>query len=185
MPLRRVIAGVKDLRDGASSAARAPLASGGQRTVLFIDEIHRFNKAQQDALLPDVEDGTVTLVGGTTENPFFAVNSPLLSPRRCFTLEPLGDADDRRAAATGRWPTRSAASAVAADLATDAAGAPGRAMPAATPGRALERAARGGRCASAEPDADGAAESTWRAIERRVQRAARAPTTGPATSTTT
>ena len=63
----------------------------GQRTVLFIDEIHRFNKAQQDALLPHVEDGTVTLIGATTENPYFEVNSALLSRMRVWRLEALTD----------------------------------------------------------------------------------------------
>src|SRR5688500_7242726 len=62
-----------------------------QRTVLFIDEIHRFNKAQQDAILPYVEDGTVTLIGATTENPSFEVNSALLSRSRVVVLHPLGE----------------------------------------------------------------------------------------------
>ena len=65
----------------------------GTRTVLFLDEIHRFNKAQQDALLPHVEDGTITLVGATTENPYFEVNSALLSRMRVWRLEPLSDED--------------------------------------------------------------------------------------------
>ena len=65
----------------------------GQRTVLFIDEIHRFNKAQQDAILPYVEDGTVILIGATTENPSFEVNSPLLSRSRVIVLQSLTDAD--------------------------------------------------------------------------------------------
>ena len=72
--LSAVTSGVKDLR-AILDEARDALAGGGQRTLLFIDEIHRFNKAQQDALLPDVEEGIVTLVGATTSNPFFAVNS--------------------------------------------------------------------------------------------------------------
>ena len=63
----------------------------GQRTVLFIDEIHRFNKAQQDVVLPHVENGTVVLIGATTENPSFEVISPLLSRSRVFTLKPLAD----------------------------------------------------------------------------------------------
>src|SRR4029453_6472480 len=65
------------------------LVGGGQRTLLFIDEIHRFNKAQQDALLPDVEEGVVTLVGATTSNPFFAVNSALVSRSQVFEFQPL------------------------------------------------------------------------------------------------
>ncbi|HWE38124.1 MAG TPA: replication-associated recombination protein A [Isosphaeraceae bacterium] len=86
-----VLAGVKELRD-AIAEARAERRRGG-RTVLFIDEIHRFNKAQQDALLPAVEDGTVTLIGATTENPSFEVNAALLSRARVLTLQPLAPAD--------------------------------------------------------------------------------------------
>src|SRR5207302_10940127 len=69
--------------------ARERLATGGRRTILFLDEIHRFNKAQQDALLPAVEVGLVTLIGATTENPYFEVNSALLSRARVYELEPL------------------------------------------------------------------------------------------------
>ena len=83
-----VNAGVADLRK-AVEGARKLTALTGQRTILFIDEIHRFNKAQQDAILPHVERGTVTLIGATTENPSFEVNSALLSRTRVFTLKPL------------------------------------------------------------------------------------------------
>src|SRR5579864_90485 len=69
--------------------ARQRLSSGGKRTILFLDEIHRFNKAQQDALLPAVEEGLVTLIGATTENPYFEVNSALLSRARVYELEAL------------------------------------------------------------------------------------------------
>jgi putative ATPase len=69
--------------------AREREAAGGRRTILFLDEIHRFNKAQQDALLPAVEEGLVTLIGATTENPYFEVNSALLSRARVYELEPL------------------------------------------------------------------------------------------------
>src|SRR5205814_7503699 len=69
------------------------LAASGEPTIFFLDEIHRFNKAQQDALLPAVEERLVTLVGATTENPYFEVNSALLSRCRIYELEPLGDAD--------------------------------------------------------------------------------------------
>jgi len=86
--LNAVTSGVKDLREMIDSA-RNVLAAEGSRTLLFIDEIHRFNKAQQDALLPDVEDGTVVLVGATTSNPFFTVNSALVSRSRVFEFEPL------------------------------------------------------------------------------------------------
>src|SRR4051794_41781840 len=68
-------------------------ATTGERTIFFLDEIHRFNKAQQDALLPAVEEGLVTLVGATTENPYFEVNSALLSRCRIYELELLGDED--------------------------------------------------------------------------------------------
>lgn len=84
--------GVKDVRE-VLDRARRRLESEGGRTVLFLDEIHRFNKAQQDALLPAVEDGTVILVGATTENPFFEVNSPLISRSNLFRTEPLPPAD--------------------------------------------------------------------------------------------
>jgi putative ATPase len=86
--LNAVTSGVKDVRDVLAEAAAA-LAADGTRTLLFIDEIHRFNKAQQDALLPDVEDGTVVLVGATTANPFFAVNDALVSRARVFEFMPL------------------------------------------------------------------------------------------------
>ena len=69
--------------------ARDRLAAAGQKTLLFIDEIHRFNRAQQDVLLPDVEDGVVILVGATTQNPFFAINSALVSRSRIFEFKPL------------------------------------------------------------------------------------------------
>ena len=80
----------------------------GSRTVLFIDEIHRFNKAQQDAILPYVEDGTVILIGATTENPSFEVNAPLLSRARVFVLTPLPMTTSARSSGA-RWRTRSAA----------------------------------------------------------------------------
>src|SRR2546421_7567839 len=82
-----VTAGVADLRKAIAEAAQE--RRRGRRTVLFIDELHRFNKAQQDAILPHVEDGTVTLIGATTENPSFEVISPLLSRSRVFRLEQL------------------------------------------------------------------------------------------------
>src|SRR5829696_535263 len=85
-------AGVKDVR-AMLAAARERLGALGRRSILFIDEIHRFNKGQQDALLPGVEDRTVVLVGATTENPFFTVNAPLMSRSLLFRLEPLGSDD--------------------------------------------------------------------------------------------
>jgi putative ATPase len=92
--LSAVMSGVAEVR-GLIAEAQDRLAMNGRRTVLFIDEIHRFNKAQQDALLPHVEDGTVTLIGATTENPYFEVNSALLSRLRVWRLEPLADDDVR------------------------------------------------------------------------------------------
>ena len=86
--LNAVLAGVKDLRVEVD-AARQRLERHGLRSLLFIDEVHRFNSAQQDALLPWVENGTVTLIGATTENPFFEVNKALVSRSRLFRLQPL------------------------------------------------------------------------------------------------
>src|SRR3954466_12309684 len=80
--------GVKEVR-AIMDAAKERLATGGQRTVLFLDEIHRFNRAQQDILLGDVETGLILLVGATTENPFFAVNSPLISRSQIFQFAAL------------------------------------------------------------------------------------------------
>jgi putative ATPase len=90
--LSAVMSGVADVR-ARMAEARAWIEGGGRSTVLFIDEIHRFNKAQQDALLPQVEEGIVTLIGATTENPYFEVNSALLSRLRVFRLEPLTEQD--------------------------------------------------------------------------------------------
>src|SRR4051794_24907406 len=90
--LSAVMSGVAEVR-ATLAEAQERLALEGLRSVLFIDELHRFNKAQQDALLPHVEDGTVTLIGATTENPYFEVNSALLSRMRVWRLEPLTDED--------------------------------------------------------------------------------------------
>jgi putative ATPase len=90
--LSAVLAGVKDIRAVVESA-RARRASGGRPTVLFLDEVHRFNKAQQDTFLPFVEDGTLVFIGATTENPSFEVNAALLSRARVYVLKPL-DAQD-------------------------------------------------------------------------------------------
>jgi putative ATPase len=89
-PLSAVSAGVADLRRVVSEAQQRRTA-GGERTLLFVDEIHRFNKGQQDAILPYVEDGTVIFIGATTENPSFEVNAPLLSRARVFVLHALTD----------------------------------------------------------------------------------------------
>ncbi|HEY0493378.1 MAG TPA: replication-associated recombination protein A [Candidatus Dormibacteraeota bacterium] len=92
VPLSAVSAGVADLRRHTEEA-RLRRAQGGKRTILFIDEIHRFNKGQQDAVLPFVEEGVITLIGATTENPSFEVNAALLSRTRVFTLNALEDTD--------------------------------------------------------------------------------------------
>ena len=92
MQLSAVMAGVKDIRE-AVERARAVRAERGRRTVLFLDEVHRFNKAQQDTFLPYVEDGTLTFIGATTENPSFEVISALLSRARVYVLRSLNVAD--------------------------------------------------------------------------------------------
>src|SRR3954471_14147337 len=90
--LSGVESNVADLRRVIASAANR-LENNGVKTILFIDEIHRWNKAQQDVLLPDVERGTVRLIGATTHNPFFYINSPLVSRSQVFQLEPLTPAN--------------------------------------------------------------------------------------------
>jgi putative ATPase len=90
--INAVLAGVNDIRQ-AVAVAQERRGQFGQRTILFVDEVHRFNKAQQDALLPWVENGTVILIGATTENPYFEVNKPLVSRSRIFQLRPLVEED--------------------------------------------------------------------------------------------
>jgi putative ATPase len=113
--------GVKEVRE-CLERARNRLLTSKQRTVLFLDEVHRFNRAQQDVLLPDVEDGVVILIGATTENPFFALNAPLVSRSQIFRFEPLTDeevltilgramADKERG--FGRYPLKVTAEALA------------------------------------------------------------------------
>lgn len=92
LTLSAVMAGVKDIREATAEARAALQAQPPRRTVLFVDEIHRFNKSQQDALLPYVEDGTIILVGATTENPSFELNGALLSRLRVFVLRSLDEA---------------------------------------------------------------------------------------------
>ena len=116
--LSAVTAGVKDVR-AAIEVARRDLGMTGTQTVLFIDEVHRFNKAQQDALLPAVENRWVSFIGATTENPFFSVVGPLLSRSLLLTLEPLSDADIQ--AVTSRALTDERGLAGAVTLAPDAA----------------------------------------------------------------
>ncbi len=83
-----VAVGIKEVRE-LLEEARVELADSGRRTILFVDELQRFNRAQQDVLLPDVEEGRIILIGATTQNPFFAINSPLLSRSQIFTFVPL------------------------------------------------------------------------------------------------
>ncbi len=92
--LNAAMAGVKDVR-AVMDAARDRLVTEKSRTVLFLDEVHRFNRAQQDVLLPDVENGVVILIGATTENPFFALNAPLVSRSQIFRFEPLTEDEVR------------------------------------------------------------------------------------------
>jgi putative ATPase len=123
--LSAVLSGVKDIRD-AIAQAEATLAQSGRHTILFVDEVHRFNKAQQDAFLPFVEKGLVTFIGATTENPSFEVNSALLSRATVYVLEALS-ADELSALLD-------------------------RALPAAMPGVALSPAARDAVIAYADGD---------------------------------
>ncbi len=126
VPFSAVLAGIKEIKD-VMAAAQDRRRRTGRRTIVFVDEIHRFNKAQQDAFLPRVEAGDIVLIGATTENPSFEVNAALLSRSKVFVLQPLGidavEAILRRAlqdrgARTGRharsaprtrrsWPSRS------------------------------------------------------------------------------
>jgi putative ATPase len=96
--INAVLAGVKEIRE-AIATAQEKRGMYSQRTILFVDEVHRFNKSQQDALLPWVENGTVILIGATTENPYFEVNKALVSRSRVFQLKPLVEQDLRRVAA--------------------------------------------------------------------------------------
>jgi len=93
--INAVLAGIKEIRD-AIATAQERYKQFNQRTILFVDEVHRFNKAQQDALLPWVENGTVILIGATTENPYFEVNKALVSRSRLFQLKPLTSEDLKR-----------------------------------------------------------------------------------------
>jgi putative ATPase len=92
VPFSAVTSGIKEIKEVIAEADRR-LRGGGQRTLVFVDEIHRFNKAQQDAFLPHVERGTITLIGATTENPSFEVIAPLLSRAKVLVLQPLSESD--------------------------------------------------------------------------------------------
>src|SRR5216684_3750277 len=93
--INAVATGIKEVRE-LLEEARKELEQTAMRTILFVDELHRFNRAQQDVLLPDVEEGRVILIGATTQNPFFAINSPLLSRSQIFTFQPLTVAEIRQ-----------------------------------------------------------------------------------------
>src|SRR5579862_2614318 len=112
--LSAVSAGVKDVR-AAVDAARRTLGMSGTQTVLFIDEVHRFSKTQQDALLPAVENRWVSFIGATTENPFFSVVSPLLSRSLLLTLQPLSDDDVREVIGRALADPRGLAGAITLD----------------------------------------------------------------------
>ena len=166
--LNAVLAGVKDLRIEVD-AARQRLERHGLRTILFIDEVHRFNSAQQDALLPWVENGTVTLIGATTENPYFEVNKALVSRSRLFRLLPL-EAEDlqrllQRALADderGYGDRSIAISRDAANHLVDVAGGDARSLL-----NALELAVE-----SSEPDGDGVIQINLAIAEESIQQRA-------------
>jgi len=166
--LNAVLAGVKDLRSEVEAAQRR-LGEHGLRSLLFIDEVHRFNSAQQDALLPWVENGTVTLIGATTENPFFEVNKALVSRSRLFRLQPLETEDLRqlleRALADGErgYGTRSVVlSSEAAAHLLDVAGGDARSLL-----NALELAVE-----TTEPDGNGAIRIDLAIAEESIQQRA-------------
>src|SRR6266850_4160384 len=91
VPFSAVLSGIKEIKE-VMAGAEAEKRSSGRRTILFVDEIHRFNRAQQDAFLPYVERGDIVLIGATTENPSFEVNSALLSRSKVYVLKPLDEA---------------------------------------------------------------------------------------------
>jgi putative ATPase len=125
VPLSATASGVKEVR-AAIDEARHRLGEQGQGTILFIDEVHRFNKAQQDVLLPAVEDGLVVLVGATTENPFFEVNAPLMSRSTLWRLLPLEDDDLRQILGRGLAAEGASAAEDALDALVSVAGGDAR-----------------------------------------------------------
>jgi putative ATPase len=123
--LSAVTAGVKDVREVVERAERR-LGERGERTILFLDEVHRFNKAQQDALLPSVESGLLTLIGATTENPYFELNAPLRSRSSLFRLQSIDPAGTRTLIARGLAAEGATADEGAVDLLADRATGDGR-----------------------------------------------------------
>ena len=144
----------------------------GRRTILFVDEIHRFNKAQQDAFLPHVEAGDIVLIGATTENPSFEVNAALLSRSKVFVLQPLAEAADRRhpAARAGGSPSAASAAHRARDVLTETAPPPspryasGDARIALNAAGAASRAPRAGGAPAIDVDAASSAILERRAL---------------------
>ena len=130
MPVSAVTTGIKEVKEIIAGAERLR-AHRGVRTVLFVDEIHRFNKAQQDAFLPHVEGGTIILIGATTENPSFEVNSALLSRAKVYVLQPLGRTTSSRILRRA-LDDRSAASAPLASMPTRRRSRRSRCTPTAT-----------------------------------------------------
>jgi putative ATPase len=156
-----VQAGRAEVR-GVIERARERLAAGGRRTIFFLDEIHRFNKAQQDALLPAVEEGLVTLIGATTENPYFEVNSALLSRARVYELAPLTPAQVgvllERAVARGECGPRDRVDPAVLEFLSERSGGDAR-----TALNALELA-----CQTAGPDRAVGLEHAEDALQRRA-----------------
>ena len=118
--INATVAGKKDMEEIVKNAKDA-IGMYGQKTILFVDEIHRFNKSQQDYLLPFVEDGTITLIGATTENPYFEVNNALLSRSRIFELKPLEKQDIRELVMRAVYDTKKGMGTYGADITDEAA----------------------------------------------------------------
>ena len=118
--INATVAGKKDMEEIVKNA-KDSIGMYGQKTILFVDEIHRFNKSQQDYLLPFVEDGTITLIGATTENPYFEVNNALLSRSRIFELKPLEKQDIRELVMRAVYDTKKGMGTYSADITDEAA----------------------------------------------------------------
>ena len=118
--INATVAGKKDMEEIVKNA-KDSIGMYGQKTILFVDEIHRFNKSQQDYLLPFVEDGTITLIGATTENPYFGVNNALLSRSRIFELKPLEKQDIRELVMRAVYDTEKGMGTYSADITDEAA----------------------------------------------------------------
>ena len=134
VPFSAVLAGIKDIKE-VMAAAQFRRRTSGRRTIVFVDEIHRFNKAQQDAFLPHVESGDIVLIGATTENPSFEVNAALLSRSKVFVLQPLDGEAHRADPAAARSPTRTGASATRRSRSPTPPSRRSRGSPTATPER--------------------------------------------------